>query len=258
MASDSETYNQLLTQVGGKDGPRYFHKGLMHALALIWIESRPDLAGSESVKDLLTCPSTKVNRKSMHPLQNMNNPAARAIKRKLPMKKFVKRWNKIGMKKRDKTKNKYVAETMTAFVKYLMKKVKKGNLVVNGLTDSSIEWKDNANEENNESMNDDVDEENNGSMEDNIHENSSVNDHSPWPALNSSPVSMMSEAGCNDYAENMSVTSTSQAVASPPEDAKLAMKNLILKKRMITELENVRAEINALLDSKITDLRENY
>ena len=36
------------------------------------------------------------------------------------------------------------------------------------------------------------------------------------------------------------------------------MKNLILKKRMITELENVRAEINALLDSKITDLRENY
>ena len=138
MASESETYNQQLSMVGGKDGPRYFHKGLMYALASIWVSSRPEMSTNECVKDLLICPCTKINRKATHPLQNMNNASARAIKNKLPMRKLVKRWNKISMKKREMIKNKYVAETMKSFVKYLFKKVKGGILVVNGLCDSAI------------------------------------------------------------------------------------------------------------------------
>ena len=247
MASDSETYNQLLLDVGGKDGPRYFHKGLMHALALIWIDARPDLAESVCVKDLLTCPSTKVNRKSAHPLQNMNNPAARAIKRKLPMQKLVKKWNKIGVQKRQEVKNKYVAETMRCFVKYLRKKAKKGVLVVNGLTESAIEWtltKNNIEVHTNEEAN-----ASKAVYQDtNTHYDESL---SPWPNLDS-PMTQVSETGDNDNNKNNEAMSVSTSHGhSPQAETKMKIKNAILKSKMLSQLKEFRNQMNQMLDEKI-------
>lgn len=255
MASDSETYNQQLSAIGGKDGPRYFHKGLMHALATIWIRSRPDMASNDCVRDLLTCPSTKINRKATHPLQNMNNPAARAIKRKLPMKKLVKRWNKIGMKKREKIKNKYVAETMKSFVKYLVKKVDKGFLVVNGLCDSAIEWHENADtyiECEAESH------QHHSAHDDNVvGENASL---SPWPEMDDSPHSQVSVTGDNDYAiaNQMSVDSAPKVSHSPSADMRNKMKNEIIRNKVIREITEMKAHINSLLDEKIRGLNAMF
>ena len=246
MTSESDTYNQQLSVVGGKDGPRYFHKGLMHALACIWVSSRPDMKSNDCVKDLLICPSTKINRKATHPLQNMNNASARAIKHKLPMRKLVKRWNKISMKKREKIKNKYVAETMKSFVKYLFKKVRNGVLVVNGLCESAIEW--------NETLDMDVDIEN---QEGSHHQASFLDNTSlAGPAIMYSPKSHVSETGENDcaYSVPLTVASETKVYNSPSSDTKHKIKNDIIKKLFIKELNDMKTQINSILDEKIAGL----
>ena len=256
-----ETYNNELTLIGGKDGPRYFHKGLMHALATIWIEGRPELAGQECVKDLLELPTTKTNRKSAHPLQNMNNSAARAIRKKLPMGKLVKRWNKIGTKKRNKVKNKYVGETMKAFVKYLKKKVAKGKLVVNGLTDTAIEWKHGGSAE-----------------DDNMSEVGDNNDSVHISVYESSPSSAVSESGGvvlhsdNQMDVSDEVVDVSGSVISDFMDVssdlpqvvptlslsagqREKMRVAIIRENMVKELENMKERMSKMIDEKISEIR---
>lgn len=261
MMNDMETYNNELTLIGGKDGPRYFHKGLMHALATIWIQGRPELAEQDYVKDLLELPTTKTNRKSAHPLQNMNNSAARAIRKKLPMGKLVKRWNKIGTKKRNKVKNKYVGETMKAFVKYLQKKVAKGKLVVNGLTDSAIEWKHHG----------DADDDNMSEVGDNndsVH--ISVHESSPSTAVSESGGvfmqsdnltkvdDQMMDVSDEDNSHFMEVSSDPPHVVptlSPSAEQRERMRLAIMRENMVRELENMKQHMSKMIDEKICEIR---